>query len=280
VDRAVITLSSQPPGDSGAFPAAEIVDAGFLQLVRYGILAPDDPLIQRSLKEVDDKLRMTTPAGVCWRRYNHDGYGQRPDGAAYDKWGKGRSWPLLAGERAHYELAAGNNCDSLVEAMEAFSGPTHLLPEQIWDEADLPEAGMRCGGPTGSAVPLCWAHSEYIRLLRSRKDGKVFDLIPEVTRRYGKKPPESRIEFWQFKHPLAQVKPNCVVRICAPEAFSLRWTGDNWVSWRDDESKASGIGAEFVDLPASAAANGVQFTFFWKTRDRWEGRNYEVKAAS
>ncbi len=278
VDRASITLTSQPPGHSGVFRAAEIVDAGFLQLVRYGILAPDDPLILRSLREVDEKLRMTTPAGPCWRRYNHDGYGQRPDGGAYDKWGKGRSWPLLAGERAHYELAAGKDCEALVQAMEAFSGPTHLLPEQIWDEADLPQAGMRCGGPTGSAAPLCWAHSEYLRLLRSRDDGKVFDLIPEVARRYGKKPLESRIEFWLSQHPLSEVKPDCVVRICAPEAFSLRWTSDNWVSSRNDASTASGIGAEFVDLPASAAKDGVEFTFFWKARDRWEGRNYEVKA--
>ncbi len=278
VDRVNIKLTSPPPGDPGVFPAAEIVDAGFLQLVRYGILAPDDPLILRSLQQVDEKLRMTTPAGPCWRRYNHDRYGQRPDGGAYDKWGKGRSWPLLTGERAHYELAAGNGCDSLVEAMEAFSGPTHLLPEQIWDEADLPDAGMCCGGPTGSAMPLCWAHSEYLRLLRSRKDGKVFDLIPEVARRYASKPPESRIEFWLLKHPLSEVRANCVVRICAEEAFSLRWTSDNWGSWRDDESNKSGIGAEFVDLPASAAADGVQFTFFWKARDQWERRNYEVKA--
>ncbi len=278
VDRANIQLTSQPPGHSGVFPAAEIVDAGFLQLVRYGILAPDDPLILRSLREVDEKLSTTTPAGPCWRRYNHDGYGQRPDGGAYDKWGKGRSWPLLTGERAHYELAAGNGCDSLLEAMEAFSGPTHLLPEQIWDEADLPDAGMRCGGPTGSAVPLCWAHSEYLRLLRSRNDGKVFDLIPEVARRYVKNLPESRIEFWLLQHPLSRIKPNCVLRICAPEAFSLRWTSNNWESFRDDESNTSSIGAEFLDLPASAAEGGVQFTFFWKTRNRWEGRNYEVKA--
>jgi glucoamylase len=278
VDRAGIRLTSQPPGTSGTFPAAEIVDAGFLQLVRYGILTPDNPLILRSLREVDEKLQMTTPGGPCWRRYNHDGYGQRPDGTAYDKWGKGRSWPLLTGERAHYELAAGNDCKALVQAMEAFSGSTHLLPEQIWDEADLPEAGMRRGGPTGSAVPLCWAHSEYIRLLRSRNDGTVFDLIPEVARRYGRNPPPGRIEFWLFRHPLSEVRRDCTARICAAETFSLRWSSDNWMSWRDDESTASGVGAEFVDLPASAVEQGVQFTFFWKARDRWEGRNFEVKA--
>ena len=127
------------------------------------------------------RIRRQAP---CWRRYNHDGYGQRPDGGPYVQWGQGRSWPLLTGERAHYELAAGHDCLPLLHAMEQFSNGTCLLPEQIWDDADLPGAHLRCGGPTGSANPLLWAHSEYVRLLRSRHDGKVFDLIPEVVARF------------------------------------------------------------------------------------------------
>ena len=214
VDNAILTLTSQPPGESGSFPAAEIVDGGFLQLVRYGILAPDNPVVLKTLKKTDAKLKTVTPFGPCWRRYNHDGYGQRPNGAAYQKWGKGRSWPLLTGERGHYELAAGNDSSQLVQAMEGFGGSTHLLPEQIWDEADLPEANMHSGGPTGSAVPLCWAHSEYLRLLRSRSDGKVFDLIPEVAERYGKKTPESQIEFWLLQHPISLARKKCALRIC------------------------------------------------------------------
>ncbi len=276
VDKATLALSSQPPGDPGSFPAAEIVDAGFLQLVRYGVLPPDHPLIVRSLAAVDAKLKTETPAGSCWRRYNHDGYGQRSDGGPYKKWGKGRSWPLLTGERAHYELAAGHDCAPLIQAMEKFAGPSGLLPEQIWDEAGLPQANLRCGGPTGSAVPLLWAHSEYLRLVRSRHDGRVFDLIPEVERRYGKQAPASRIEFWLPQHPMSLVRKNCVLRICAPEAFALRWTHDNWGMWQDNDSSPSGVGAEFCDLPESALQAGVEFTFYWKGRNQWEGRNYKV----
>jgi glucoamylase len=96
------------------------------------------------------------------------------------QWGQGRGWPLLTGERGHYELAAGHDCRPFLHAMEQFSNGTCLLPEQIWDEADIPEAHPRRGGPTGSANPLLWAHSEYLRLLRSSHDGKVFDQIPEI----------------------------------------------------------------------------------------------------
>lgn len=277
VDKATIDLSSQPPGQPGSYPARDIVDGGCLQLVRYGILAPDDPAILKTLKEIDAQLKTETPAGPCWRRYTHDGYGQRPDGSAYEKWGKGRSWPLLAGERAHYELAAGHDCTPLVQAMEKFGGSVHLLPEQVWDEPDLPQAGMYCGGPTGSAAPLLWAHSEYLRLLRSRRDGKVFDLIPEVAQRYGGKAPESNFEFWLPVHPISRARRNCVLRVCAGEAFRLRWSGDNWGTSHESDSRAGGTGAEYVDLPRAAVEAGVEFTFFWKSRNQWEGRNHRVE---
>ena len=84
---------------STTFEAREIIDAGFLELVRYGIRRADDPLIVDSLKVVDYVLKIETPYGPCWRRYNHDGYGQRKDGGPYKGWGQGRAWPLLSGER-------------------------------------------------------------------------------------------------------------------------------------------------------------------------------------
>src|SRR6266851_7662735 len=101
-------LANRGPGERYEFEAREVVDGGFLELVRYGIRRADDPLIIDSLKVVDHCLKIDTPYGPCWRRYNHDGYGQKKDGGPYDGWGQGRAWPLLAGERAHYELAADN----------------------------------------------------------------------------------------------------------------------------------------------------------------------------
>jgi len=278
VDKAEFKLTSQPPGSPGSYPARDIVDAGFLQLVRYGILAPDDPLIVMSLKPVDAILKTETPSGPCWRRYNHDGYGQQPGGGPYTQWGKGRAWPLLTGERAHYELAVGHDCRPLLHAMEQFASGTGLLPEQIWDEADLPEAHLRCGGPTGSANPLLWAHSEYLRLLRSCHDGKVFDLIPEVVARYQNGKAKSKIEFWLPKHPIRQARKDHTLRICALEPFRLRWTSDNWKTWRDSDSRATGIGGEYFDLAPADFQSQAEFTFFWTTRGQWEGQNYQVQA--
>jgi glucoamylase len=277
VNKANLKLTSQPPGAPESYLAREIVDAGFLQLVRYGIISVDDPLIVESLRVVDATLKMETPSGPCWRRYNHDGYGQQPDGGPYLNWGHGRPWPLLTGERGHYELAAGHDCRPLLRAMELFSNDTCLLPEQIWDEADLPEAHLHCGGPTGSANPLLWAHSEYVRLLRSCHDGKVFDLIPEVAARYLEGKTDTRVEFWLPKHPIRQARKGHTLRICAPEPFRLRWTTDNWKTWRDSESRATGIGGGYFDVAPADFQSQLDFTFFWTKREKWEGQNHQVR---
>src|SRR2546430_10459734 len=98
-------------------------------------------------------LKVNTPVGPVWRRYNHDGYGQREDGGPYVGWGTGRAWPLLTGERAHYEFAAGHDVKPFVQAMEQFATSTGLLTEQVWDEPDRPEMHMFLGKPTTAAMP-------------------------------------------------------------------------------------------------------------------------------
>ena len=108
----ILRIANRAPGAQAEFPARDVVDAGFLELVRYGVRAADDPLMQDSLRVVDAVLRVDAPAGPAWRRYNHDGYGQRDDGGAYAWWGTGRAWPLLTGERGHYELAAHGDAES------------------------------------------------------------------------------------------------------------------------------------------------------------------------
>jgi glucoamylase len=194
------------------------------------------------------------------------------------KWGRGRAWPLLTGERGHFELAAGRDAGPFLKAMEQLSNGNGLLPEQVWDENDLPEASLRRGGPTGSANPLLWAHSEYLRLLRSAHDRTVFDLIPEVAERYRGSAPRTKIEFWQPKHPVGRARKGHTLRICAPRPFRLHWSHAGDSQWRDGDSQATGIGGEYVDIPPVNFDPCIEFTFLWKDRNSWEGRNYQVEA--
>jgi glucoamylase len=277
-------ISNRAPDERSVFEAREVIDAGFLELVRYGIRRPDDPLIVDSLKVVDHVLKINTPFGPCWRRYNHDGYGQKKDGGPYDGWGQGRAWPLLGGERAHYELAAGSNCDKLTQALEAFASKGGMLPEQIWDYADLPAEGMYFGKSAGSAQPLVWAHSEYLKLLRSLTDGKVFDRISVVEDRYAvpaiKRRFSNHREIYSAGRPVKSVKAGNTLRIVDSGHFRVVYTFDNWATVHEAISNMVGYSGSYVDIPTEAGQTGkIIFTQCWpegNEQERWLGRNIEV----
>jgi glucoamylase len=276
-NHGILQLRNQPPGAPITHPAKDIVDAGFLELVRYGIRRPGDPLIEDSLRVVDALLKVDTPAGPCWRRYNHDGYGQRADGGPYMGWGKGHAWPLLTGERGHYELAAGRDVRPYLRTLEGLATSVKLLPEQVWSDPDRPAVHMVLGRPTGGVMPLVWAHAEYLKLARSAADGHVFDLIPDVADRYGKHQLGTALEIWKFNRQVSRVAAGGILRIQADAAFRLRWTCTEWQQAHDTPSQPTGIGPEFVDLQVPAGQRSpVRFTFFWTDVGRWEGRDFRV----
>ena len=277
-----VHLANRGPGETFEFDAREIVDAGFLELVRYGVRRADDSLIVDSLKVVDKVLKIETPYGPCWRRYNHDGYGQRKDGGPYMGWGQGRAWPLLGGERAHFELAAGEDVRPLIKAYEAFSSVGGMLPEQVWDGEDLPSEGMYRGRSAGSAQPLVWAHAEYLKLLRSVVDGRVYDRISVVEERYAtpvdRRSFVSTMEIFQKTRPIDVMPAGHTLRILDPEPFRVVWTADAWLSTQTKDAQTLGYTGSFVDLPTGAAEGGsLKFTLFWPERNEWLGRDYEVK---
>jgi len=273
-----LALSNQRPGDRFEFPANAIVDAGFLELVRYGVRDAHDPLIQDSLRVVDAVLKVNTPFGPCWRRYNHDGYGQRDDGSSYQGWGVGRAWPLLTGERGHYELAAGRDPEPYLRALEKFSAGIGLIPEQIWDAPDLPSQHFLFGRKTGAAVPLLWAHAEYVKLRRSAADRKSCDLIEAVYDRYvrgqGQRDP---MEVWKFNRQVPSIEIGTRLRIQADSPFLLHWTTDEWLHSTDARSRATGVDIEFVDLPLPDQKTRIRFTFLWLEENRWEGNDYKIE---
>ena len=276
-----IHIANREPNERYGFEAREVIDAGFLELVRYGVRRADDPLIIDSLKVVDAVLKRDTPNGPCWRRYNHDGYGQRKDGGPFTGFGQGRAWPILTGERAHYELAAGADVKLYVTALEAFSSVGGMLPEQVWDFEDLPSEGMYFGQSAGSAQPLVWAHAEYIKLLRSIVDGKVYDRIPIVEQRYAVKPEdrtvESRMEIFQTARPISALPQGRTLRIIDPQRFRAVWTTDNWVTTQSTDAKNIGRPGWFVDLDTAADQAGtITFTMHWPLEDRWLGSNHDV----
>jgi glucoamylase len=278
----IIRLANRPPGTRYEFAAREIVDAGFLELVRYGVRRADDPLIVDSLKVVDAVLKRGLPQGPGWLRYNWDGYGQRTDGGPYQGWGKGRVWPLLTGERAHYELAAGHDIAPLIETYERLATGGQMLPEQVWDEANRPASRLILGQPAGSAVPLVWAHAEYLKLLRSAVDGKVFDRIDPVYERYsepkGRQGLRRNLEIYSRRRPIQKIAAGDTLRILDGDLFDLVWSADGWQTAQTTPSRSLGGAGFSADIATAAdqGSNGISWTFHWPDLGRWLGYNVEV----
>lgn len=282
-----IHLNNRPAGTRYEFEAREIIDAGFLELVRYGVRNPHDPLIVDSLKVVDAALRRDLPQGPGWLRYNWDGYGQTEAGGAYHGTGKGRVWPLLTGERAHYELAAGRPIDHLIHTYEGFATAGLMMPEQVWDEADRPERGLIQGRPAGSACPLVWAHAEYLKLLRSALDGQVYDRIDPVYQRYGSRlrehdhalgqTHEKRMEIFSQRRPIQRISPGTTLRVLDDRDFELIWTDDQWKSRHVSTARNLGELGFAVDIVPAEGNDPLEFTFYWPESNSWLGRNYLLR---
>src|SRR5207302_4331541 len=151
--------------------------------------------------------------------------------------------------------------------------------EQVWDTYDLPEAHMYLGKPTGAAMPLMWAHAEYIKLLRSASDGKVFDLIPAVAQRYlGERKNCRCLEIWKHNRQCRTVRKGYTLRIQAPAAFRLHWTKDEWQSIHDMDSSGTLLKVHFLDIPIVPEQRApIRFTFFYPESGRWGGWDYIVR---
>ena len=162
----------------------KILDAGFLELVRLGVKDARDPLIVESLALIDQMISVETPVGKAWYRYNHDAYGETPNGRKYDgQNGVGRLWTLLTGERGEYEIAAGDfkSASRRLDTMAGFANEGLMIPEQVWD---LKTGPFHFGAGTGSATPLAWSMAQFIRLAMNIERGRNLETPKVVRDRY------------------------------------------------------------------------------------------------
>jgi glucoamylase len=276
-----VPIKNRPP-DQSSVRGSSVVSLDALAFVRFGLRAAHDPRIINTLKVIDATLKVDTPRGPAWHRYEGDGYGEHADGAPFDGTGTGRAWPLLTGERAHYELAAGRSdaAEELVTALEAFAGQSGLLPEQIWDTTDIPERELYLGRASGSARPLVWAHAEYLKLCRSLRDGQVFDRPPQTVQRYLVDRTTSDRVSWRFNNKIRTMSAHASLRIETRAAARVHWSIDGWQTVHDGATRDTTLGVHVADLAIADLSPGVRvdFTFYWQESDRWEGTDFVIDA--
>lgn len=259
--------------------ADSLVGLDFINLARLGLRPPDDQRITDSLKVIDAILRVDTPSGPAYHRYNGDGYGEHADGSPFDGTGIGRAWPLLTGERGQMALLQGIDPLPYLETMARMAGPWGLIPEQVWDSGPIPDQGLYPGRPSGSAMPLVWAHSEFLKLLVARDRKRPIELLDAVWGRYKAKPPKSSTHYWRDGARIDLLPTGRALVIESPQPFALHFAFGGWDKASDRASTPLGLGMHGVRFEAAEVRGGRQlnFTRFYLDEQRWEGVDHIIK---
>jgi glucoamylase len=270
-----------------------LVSLDFSYLVRLGLRAARDPRIQDTIQVIDRILRVDTPSGPLYHRYNGDGYGEYADGRPFDGNGVGRAWPLLVGERGHLALQAGEDPLGHLQTMWRCASAGGLLPEQVWDTAAIPQRELYPGRPSGSAMPLLWAHAEFLKLLVARERGRPIEMLRAVEQRYqahnrtaGGHPDRSgeiaaparaaHVWHWRNEAPVMQLEAGRALLIEDRVPFSLHFSLDGWRQVQVRAAMRQPFGTWGVQLTADMLAGSSELIFTRLFGERWEGIDHRV----
>jgi glucoamylase len=263
-------------GDPDHRPTVGAIAPEFLELVRYGLRRPKDERILRSLQSVDTSLKVSLPAGPSWRRYVGDLYGEHEDGSPWDGSGRGRPWPVLTGERARHFFSMGLPAAELVRTLEGFAGQGLMLPEQVWDAADIPARGLQLGRPNGSATPLGWAHAEYLELLTTIALAGFPDIVLPARRRYTEGLAHDPAFVWSHKHQISRLAAGRRLRVQLPRPGSVHYTFDEWKTFDEVEAIDTTLGVWVAEIPSSKLTPGSEFSWTAHYMTGWEGKNFSL----
>jgi glucoamylase len=267
-----VRLSSDPD----QHPSEGAIAPEFLELVRYGLRRPKDERIMRSLQAVDGLLKVSLPAGPSWRRYAGDEYGEHDDGSPWDGSGRGRAWPVLTGERARHFFSMGLSAAEMVRTLEGFAGQSLMLPEQLWDSADIPSRGLQLGRPNGSASPLGWAHAEYLELLTTVALAGFPDIVLPARRRYTEVPPSEPAFIWSHRHQITRIIAGRRLCVQLPRPGAVHYSFDEWKTFTEIEATDTTLGVWVAEIPCNKLSTGTDFSWTAHYVSGWEGKNFTL----
>jgi glucoamylase len=257
--------------------ASALVSLDFSYLVRLGLRRAADPRVLDTIKVVDRILRVETPSGAVYHRYNEDGYGEHSDGGPFDGCGVGRAWPLLVGERGHLAMQAGEDPLPYLQTIWNCASSGGLLPEQVWDAPAIPEMELAPGRPSGSAMPLLWTHAEFLKLLIARVHGRPIELLQSVEQRYGgARPHVPQAWHWRDEVPVLRLESGRGLLIEDRQPFTLRLGFDGWQQIQDRAAIAQPFGLWSVRLTVLELLDHGKLNFTRRHAEGWEGMDHQV----
>jgi glucoamylase len=275
---ALARIANQPYPDY-EIAASSVLGLEFAYLARLGLRSATDKKVSDTASLIDVMLARNVGTGTSYYRYDYDGYGEQVDGANFSSVGVGRVWPLLAGERGHLAVLAGDDGLAQLTAMLQMRTPSGLLPEQVWDASPLypqngiPTLPLTTGQRTLSATPLAWAHSELIKLAWTKASKTPAEQLTAVTARYGGQPPTPSTSYWRLAVPLTGLVAgrNLVVEDTQP--FTLHYGFSDPASWpgvTDADSVSLPFGMYGVTLTAAQLSGQTELNFIRRYGSTWD----------
>jgi len=278
--------------DGATVTVSELVSLDFSYLVRLGIRSALDPRVQDTMRVIDRILAVQTPSGTLYRRYNGDGYGEHADGHPFDGQGIGRAWPLLVGERGHLALQSGEDAMPYLQTMWRCASAGGMLPEQVWDADPITALELTPGRPSGSAMPLVWAHAEFLKLLVARERGRPIEWLASVEHHFGHRPlarggeaastvssaHHSRAEIWHWRDeaPVAKLPAGKSLAVEDRNPFTLHLGFDGWQRIEDRPAERVAFGIWSVTLTERELAALEEVNFTRKYESGWENCDHSV----
>jgi glucoamylase len=270
--------------------ASALVSLDFSYLVRLGLRDAHDPRVQDTIRVVDHVLKVETPSGALYHRYNQDGYGEHADGSPFDGHGIGRAWPLLVGERGHLALQSGEDPLPYLQTIWRCASAGGLLPEQVWDSAPIPRFELEPGRPSGSAMPLLWAHAEFLKLLVARERKRPIELLEAVELHFGRAPrptggvsaPPRPPTLWRWRDevPITRLPEGRGLAIEDRRSFMLHFGFDGWQHIQDRIATPTPFGMWSVQFTREELASASELNFTRRFDSGWENVDHRVALAA
>jgi glucoamylase len=257
--------------------ASALVSLDFSYLVRLGLRSADDPRIKDTLKVVDHVLRIETPSGPLYHRYNEDGYGEHADGKPFDGSGIGRGWPLLVGERGHLAMQSGADSIEYLQTIWNCASKGGLLPEQVWDTTAIEALGLLPGRPSGSAMPLLWAHAEFLKLVIAQESRRPVEMLQAVENHYGPNAKHTdSVWHWRDEVPVWHLQTGKSLCMEDRRPFTLHFGFDGWQGILERAATEQPFGMWSVPLSSEELSQYRQLDFTRRYDSGWEGINHQV----
>ncbi|MBV8085131.1 MAG: glycoside hydrolase family 15 protein, partial [Chloroflexi bacterium] len=140
--------------EDGAITKDQTLDSSMWALFRFGMFAPDDPMIQRTMDAIEQRLTVKTPVGGV-ARYENDYYHQVSHDLANVP---GNPWFICTLWVAQWHIARAKTLHDLHDALPTLAWVAQhglrsgVLAEQVDPYTDAPL----------SVSPLTWSHAEVL----------------------------------------------------------------------------------------------------------------------